>query len=573
MIALSQGFPGAAGFQNSKGSNTQASSVLLHQMLVRPIKGHATKRLASVFIQRISLTPTPATNSLRLASTMAAGNPPSSDSSGSSSFWHSLRSAFDISNVWLPNSHPQASANAEAKLLQRGQATSAGAGNTEAGTSSLPTPTTGVPGTSSLPTPTAGVPGGRVLQYSGSAATARLELIPISNGQYINTLIIDRDQATPGGPATREIRGPAHPHDLLHDLNESERIPPSELAAQSHTVQVHDYGSDGMTNMAATSAPAPKKTLVLTHGYGAGLGFYFKNFYSLSQVPGYRTIAIDWLGMGLSSRPPFPTKKSSNEIDDRPERAEAFFVESLEEWRKAMKLESFVLAGHSLGGYLSVCYALKYPQRVEKLILLSPVGVPEPPNTMVTADGRVVTQGGGSAPSWAARLWEANVTPFTLIRALGPWGRGLINRYTTGRLGLEGDEGKEFADYMYAISVQRGSGEYALASLLLPGAWAKRPLAPRLPQLPSNLPITAIYGSVDWMRPDNWRLVNWGNEKQAQVRLITIPDAGHQLFLDNPSIFNKVLIKEMLEVTNGSTAQTRYGRRESEEGIRVWELH
>eukprot|EP00983_Pelagomonas_calceolata_P013496 431739-Pelagomonas_calceolata.AAC.2 len=34
-----------------------------------------------------------------------------------------------------------------------------------------------------------------------------------------------------------------------------------------------------------------------------------------------------------------------------------------------------VLVGHSLGGYLSACYALKYPEHVEHLILVCPAGV------------------------------------------------------------------------------------------------------------------------------------------------------------------------------------------------------
>lgn len=56
------------------------------------------------------------------------------------------------------------------------------------------------------------------------------------------------------------------------------------------------------------------------------------------------------------------------------------FVDSLEKWRETMKLEKIVLVGHSLGGFLSACYALKYPERVEKLILVSPVGLPVKPD-------------------------------------------------------------------------------------------------------------------------------------------------------------------------------------------------
>jgi pimeloyl-ACP methyl ester carboxylesterase len=61
-------------------------------------------------------------------------------------------------------------------------------------------------------------------------------------------------------------------------------------------------------------------------------------------------------------------------------------VESLEEWREKMNLEKMTLVGHSLGGYLSAVYALRYPERVERLILLSPAGVPASKDTSVPAE-------------------------------------------------------------------------------------------------------------------------------------------------------------------------------------------
>lgn len=38
---------------------------------------------------------------------------------------------------------------------------------------------------------------------------------------------------------------------------------------------------------------------------------------------------------------------------------ESWFVDSLEEWRRAKKLDRFILLGHSLGGYVAARYALK----------------------------------------------------------------------------------------------------------------------------------------------------------------------------------------------------------------------
>jgi cardiolipin-specific phospholipase len=48
-----------------------------------------------------------------------------------------------------------------------------------------------------------------------------------------------------------------------------------------------------------------EENLVMLHGYGAGLGFFYKNFEGLSRVKGWKLYALDMLGMGRSSRPPF----------------------------------------------------------------------------------------------------------------------------------------------------------------------------------------------------------------------------------------------------------------------------
>jgi cardiolipin-specific phospholipase len=45
------------------------------------------------------------------------------------------------------------------------------------------------------------------------------------------------------------------------------------------------------------------------------------------------------------------------------------------------------LIGHSLGGYLSTAYALRYPSRVDRLVLLSPAGIPENPYAPVNSEG------------------------------------------------------------------------------------------------------------------------------------------------------------------------------------------
>jgi len=113
--------------------------------------------------------------------------------------------------------------------------------------------------------------------------------------------------------------------------------------------------------------------VVLIHGYGAALGFFYKNYDTLTEKAGINLHALDLLGYGLSSRPKLPKFKKVSMEDVNI--VEDFFIESIEKWRLKKQINKFKLIGHSFGGYLSSLYTLKYPQHVSKLVLISPVGV------------------------------------------------------------------------------------------------------------------------------------------------------------------------------------------------------
>lgn len=129
--------------------------------------------------------------------------------------------------------------------------------------------------------------------------------------------------------------------------------------------------------------------IVLIHGYGAALGFFYRNFEGLTSIPGTKLHAIDLLGFGLSSRPTFPN--INGDTIEGVKKAEAFFNDSLEKWRIARGIEGkYVLMAHSLGGYLIGPYYLKYGKgHISKMVMISPVGVERSDASLINLDGTI----------------------------------------------------------------------------------------------------------------------------------------------------------------------------------------
>ena len=140
----------------------------------------------------------------------------------------------------------------------------------------------------------------------------------------------------------------------------------------------------------------------MVHGFCSSIGLWATNLQDLSaNRPLY---AFDLLGFGRSSRFKF---------NHDPILAEKEFVDSIEEWRSEMKIDKMILMGHSFGGYLTSAYSLKYPERVQALILVEPWGFSKR-NTDVETPMKLK----------AAEY----VTPFFAVRASGTIGIRLMRK-------------------------------------------------------------------------------------------------------------------------------------------------
>lgn len=292
-----------------------------------------------------------------------------------------------------------------------------------------------------------------------------------------------------------------------------------------------------VTNKMVRKVPdqAPKAPLVMVHGFGGGVALWIRNLDALSlSRPVY---AFDLLGFGRSSRPIFPSD---------PAKAEEQFVNSIEQWRESVGLENMILLGHSLGGYLATSYAIQYPSRVSHLILVDPWGFPERPKPQTQSqdpNGNEVVKRPGP-PRWVKALAAvlSLFNPLAVIRAAGPWGPGLINRF---RLDFKRRYEDLFDDdtitqYIYHCNAQSPSGEVGFKALSESFGWAKRPMLQRVHLLPPKMPLTMLYGARSWVDSSSGDEVIQIRNK-AHTKLMLIDDAAHHVYADQSQIFNEVV--------------------------------
>uniref|UniRef100_A0A1A8P8B6 1-acylglycerol-3-phosphate O-acyltransferase ABHD5 n=1 Tax=Nothobranchius rachovii TaxID=451742 RepID=A0A1A8P8B6_9TELE len=270
-----------------------------------------------------------------------------------------------------------------------------------------------------------------------------------------------------------------------------------------------------------SDAVKDKTPVVLLHGFGCGVGFWAQNLDALSQ---HRPVfALDMLGFGQSTRPLFSTD---------PREAEDQFVESIEQWRAEVGLESVILLGHNLGGFLAVCYSMKHPHRVRHLILVEPWGLPE---------AQEMTEADRPIPAWIKALGAmfSPFNPLAGLRLVGPLGPALVQT-------LRPDFKRKFSslftdntvsDYIYHLNVQSPSGETAFKTMTGSCGCAKRPLLPRMDQLHPAIPITIIYGSRSSIDSNSGSAVRQ-MRPASHVEVITTRGAGHYVYADQPEDFN-----------------------------------
>ena len=258
-----------------------------------------------------------------------------------------------------------------------------------------------------------------------------------------------------------------------------------------------------------------KKILLMIHGYQASAFIFLRLVPLISDE--FIIICPDLIGTGFSSRPKIQFTSTEQTIE--------VFVECIEKLRQKLGIEKFYICGHSLGGYFSLCYAMKYPQYVEnKIVLLSPTGIGDP------------KKGGNSTENLSFGQRITYIWTMGLLFYIQPTSQSLSKKYVLGNWIKSGEDDKfqitkEENDLIGQI--RRMHFEYPpdLETCIFyiykhPLPTPIKPLEDLIEEKIPDKDITFIFGENDWM--DKFGTVRLNQKDGNKYKYYIIPKCGHR---------------------------------------------
>ncbi len=257
--------------------------------------------------------------------------------------------------------------------------------------------------------------------------------------------------------------------------------------------------------IAYTDEGKGEKTIIFIHGLGSYLQAWIKNVDALKE--NYRCISIDLPGYGKSSKEPHSGQMT-------------FYAGIVNELVNTLKLNKVYLAGHSMGGQISITTALLYPQVVEGLILVDPAGFEAFTKgqkqwfrNVMTVDGVRLTTAEAIQNNLASNFYKLPADADFMI---------------TDRLAMR--SASDFNAYCYAV-VQSVHG------------MVDNPVIGYLQDI--RVPTLIFFGENDNLIPNRFLnpgktvdIAQAGAEKIKGSKLVMVPKCGHFMMFEKPEVFN-----------------------------------
>lgn len=308
-----------------------------------------------------------------------------------------------------------------------------------------------------------------------------------------------------------ELQGFAYPHPIEH----------FKFTSQGEDLQ--------MAYMDVAAAGTPNgQTVVLLHGKNFCGATWDSSITALTGA-GYRVIAPDQIGFCASSKPAHYQYTFQQ------------LASNTAALLKSVGVSKTIMLGHSTGGMLATRYALMYPDAVQQLVLVNPIGL---------EDWKAMDVPFRTVDQWYARELKLNAAS---VRAYEK------STYYVGRWKPEYDK---WVDMLAGLNQGPGHQLVAWNSALLYDMIFTQPVIYEFPQL--KMPTLLMIGDADTTAigsdiasPEVKAKVGHYNVLGKQAvkllqhgQLIEFPGLGHAPQMEEPAKFHAALLGALVKPVN-----------------------
>ena len=251
------------------------------------------------------------------------------------------------------------------------------------------------------------------------------------------------------------------------------------------------------------------ETIIMIHGLGSYLPAWKKNIDVLSQH--YRVIAIDLPGYGKSSKHPHSGLMT-------------YYADVVAELIEHLDLKAVNLAGHSMGGQISMVLTLAKPELVKRLILVDPAGFE------YFHPGQ---------KTWFKDVMFPNMVRLTTVEAIE-------NNLASNFYRLPKDAHFMIEDRI-AMRDADDFDAYCLAVSRSVAGMVDEPVVEKLDQI--KVPTLIFFGEEDMLIPNRYlnpgfteKIARNGASKIANSKLVMVPKSGHFMMFEKSEVFNKEVV-------------------------------
>ena len=249
--------------------------------------------------------------------------------------------------------------------------------------------------------------------------------------------------------------------------------------------------------------------LLFVHGLGSNLSIWRENLDAFRET--HRVVALDLPGFGRSDKANVPATMP-------------FFADAVAAFLDARDIDRVTYVGVSMGGHVGFTFALRHPDRVDRMALVSPAGIE-------------------AFTSQEAATLKTMMTP----EAIASTPPARVEQNTALNFHTWSDDYAWIIEQRDSMAQRSDFRSYAIANANAVAGMLDGPVLDRLDSI--DVPLLILYGAGDRLIPNPFLHADQTTASVAEAAREALPhadvqlvdEAGHLLMIERPSVFHENL--------------------------------